>query len=86
MPFNTVQAKYAGLIALVELSDLLCRMSGLNHGYIEKREVNLLKQTGFVVLSKRHPDLKDLDWACLTFELESYLDEVHSLVHAIYRK
>jgi len=79
-------AEHAGLIALVELSDLLCRMSGLNHGYIEKREVNLLKQTGFTVLSKQHPDLKDLDWARLTFELESYMDEVHSLVHAIYRK
>jgi len=79
-------AEHAGLIALVELSDLLCRMSGLNHGYIEKREVNLLKQTGFAVLSKQHPDLKDLDWARLTFELESYMDEVHSLVHAIYRK
>jgi len=79
-------AEHAGLIALVELSDLLCRMSGLNYGYIEKREVNLLKQTGFAVLSRRHPDLKDLDWARLTFELESYMDEVHSLVHAIYRK
>lgn len=79
-------AEHAGLIALVELSDLLCRMSGLHHGYIERREVNLLKQTGFAVLSKRQPDLKDLDWARLTFELESYMDEVHSLVHAIYRK
>jgi HD-like signal output (HDOD) protein len=79
-------AEHAGLIALVELSDLLCRMSGLNHGYIEKREVNLLKQTGFAVLSKRHPELKEMDWARLTFELESYMDEVHSLVHAIYRK
>jgi HD-like signal output (HDOD) protein len=48
-------AEHAGLIALVELSDLLCRMSGLNHGYIEKREVNLLEQTGFAVLSKQHP-------------------------------
>lgn len=79
-------AEHAGLIALVELSDLLCRMSGLNHGYIEKREVNLLNQTGFNVLSVRHPVLKELDWARLTFELESYMDEVHSLVHAIYRK
>jgi len=79
-------AEHAELIALVELSDLLCRMSGLNHGYIEAREVNLLKKTGFEVLSKRHPELKDLDWARLTFELESYMDEVHSLVYAIYRK
>jgi len=83
---NYASAEHAGLIALVELSDLLCRMSGLNYGYIERREVNLLKQPGFAVLSKRHPDLRDLDWARLTFELESYLDEVHSLVHAIYRK
>jgi HD-like signal output (HDOD) protein len=78
--------EHAGLIALVELSDLLCRMSGLNHGYIENREVNLLNQTGFGVLSKHCPELKDFDWARLTFELESYMDEVHSLVHAIYRK
>ena len=79
-------AEHAGLIALVELSDLLCRMSGLNHGYTEKREVNLLEQTGFAVLSKERPELRNLDWARLTFELESYMHEVHMLVHAIYRK
>ena len=76
---------YAGLIALVELSDLLCRMSGLSYGYVETREVNLLEQTSFAVLSKECPQLKDFDWARLTFELDSYMDEVHSLVHAIYR-
>jgi HD-like signal output (HDOD) protein len=76
---------HAGLVALVELSDLLCRMSGLNHGYIEKREVNLIEQTSFAVLSQQCQSLKEFDWARLTFELDSYLDEVHSLVHAIYR-
>jgi len=76
---------HAGLVALVELSDLLCRMSGLNHGYIENREVNLLDQTGFSILSQQCNGMKDLDWARLTFELDSYMDEVHALVHAIYR-
>ena len=76
---------HAGLIALVELSDLLCRMSGLSYGYAENREVNLLEQTSFAVLSRECPQLKDFDWARLTFELDSYMDEVHSLVHAIYR-
>jgi HD-like signal output (HDOD) protein len=76
---------HAALVALVELSDLLCRVSGLNHGYIENREVNLLEQTGFAILSARFAGLKDLDWARLTFELDSYMDEVHSLVRAIYR-
>jgi HD-like signal output (HDOD) protein len=77
---------HAGLVALVELSDLLCRMSGLNYGYIENREVNLLEQTGFAILSRQCHDLKDLDWARLTFEMEAYMDEVHALVRTIYRK
>jgi hypothetical protein len=68
----------------VELSDPLCRTSGLNYGYIENRQVNLLEQTGFRVLSQC-AGLKDFDWARLTFELDSYMDEVHSLVRAIYR-
>lgn len=76
---------HAGLVALVEISDLLCRMSGLNHGYFEKREVNLLDQHSFTVLSQQCSGLKQFDWARLTFELDSYLDEVHALVHAIYR-
>jgi HD-like signal output (HDOD) protein len=76
---------HAGLVALVELSDLLCRMSGLNHGYIERREVNLLDGPSFALLSEQCKTMKDLDWARLTFELDAYMDEVHTLVHAIYR-
>ncbi len=76
---------HAGLVALVELSDLLCRMSGLNYGYIENREVNLLEQTGFAILSQRCKDLKNFDWARLTLEMETYMDEVHALVRTIYR-
>jgi len=78
--------EHASLIALVEISDLLCRMSGLNHGFIEKREVNLLEETSFNVLAEQCPGEKEFDWARLTFELDSYMDEVHALVHAIYRK
>ena len=77
---------HAGLVALVELSDLLCRVSGLNHGYIENRQVNLLERHGFAVLSQQCQGLKDLDWARLTFEMDSYMDEVHALVRTIYRK
>jgi HD-like signal output (HDOD) protein len=76
---------HAGLVALVELSDLLCRMSGLNHGFVEKRQVNLLEHAGFGVLSRQCQQLKDFDWARMTFELDSYLDEVHSLVRSVYR-
>jgi hypothetical protein len=61
-------------------------MSGLNYGYLESRQVNILEQPGFAVLSQKCHNLQDFDWARLTFELDSYMDEVHTLVHAIYRK
>lgn len=77
--------EHSGLVAVVELSDLLCRLSGLNYGYAENRQIDLLEQHGFAVLSQQCKGLKDLDWARLTFELDSYMDEVHALVHAIYR-
>lgn len=74
-----------GLVALVQLADLLCRMSGLNYGYVEERQVNLAEESGFGLLAQYSTTLKDFDWARLTFELDSYMDEVHSLVRAIYR-
>ncbi len=76
---------HAGLVALVELSDLLCRMSGLNYGYAENREVDLLQQKGFGILARECRGLKEFDWARLTFETDAYLDEVHLLVRSIYR-
>ena len=73
------------LVALVSLADLLCRMSVLGHGFTEQRQVNLAEEPAFQVLLQECPKLQDFDWALLTFELESYLDEVHRLVTALYR-
>jgi two-component system, OmpR family, copper resistance phosphate regulon response regulator CusR len=77
--------QYAGLVALVQLADLLCRMTGLNYGYPEQRRVSLIDESGFALLEKDSTELDDFDWARLTFELDSYMDEVHGLVSAIYR-
>lgn len=74
------------LVALVHIADLLCRMSGLNYGYVEARQVSLFEDSGFAALAKRSALLDNFDWARLSFELDSYMDEVHSLVRAIYRK
>jgi HD-like signal output (HDOD) protein len=82
-PENSTQDP--GLVALVHVADLLCRMSGLNYGYVEQRQVNLFEDAGFTLLAQNSTSLKHLDWARLTFELDSYMDEVHSLVRAIYR-
>lgn len=75
----------AGLVALAETRDLLCCLSGLNYGYIENRQGNVVEQTGFAVLSRQCAGLKDFDWTRLTLELDSYMDEVYSLVRAFCR-
>ena len=76
---------HAPLVSLVSICDLLCRMSGLNYGYLEEREINVLEQPSFTILAQHCPVLRDFDWARLTFELDSYMDEVQGLVRAIYR-
>jgi HD-like signal output (HDOD) protein len=74
-----------GLVAIVSLSDLLCRMSGIGYGFIEERQVNLPEEPGVALLLKECPSLENFDWARLTFELEGYLEEVHRLVALLYR-
>ena len=73
------------LVALVSLSDLLCRMSGLGHGYLEECQVTFSEEPGFALLLDECPSLKTFDWARFTFELEGYMEEVHRLVGVLYR-
>jgi len=75
---------HKSLVALVNLSDLLCRIGGIGHGYSEMRQVSLLDEPAFSVLIQECPALKEFDWARFTFELEGYLDEVRSLVRHLY--
>jgi HD-like signal output (HDOD) protein len=79
------ETAHGGLLALVSISDLLCRMSGLGHGTVEERQVDFLDQPAFAVLLKECPPLQTLDWALLTFELEGYIGEVHRVVNLLYR-
>ena len=84
---NVAAADSSGsLLALVALSDLLCRMGGIGHGIVEEREVDLQDQPGFAILLRDCPTLNDFDWARLTFELDGYLDEVRRLVSLLYRR
>lgn len=77
--------EHRGLVALVNIADLLCRMRNLGYGYPERRIVDLLEEKGFAVLVEDCPTLQDFDWARLTFELDNYMFEVHRLVAALYR-
>jgi HD-like signal output (HDOD) protein len=76
--------EHRALIALVSLSDLLCRMGEIGHGYPEHRQVSFQDEPAFGVLLAECPNLKTFDWARFTFELEGYLDEVRRLVRQLY--
>lgn len=74
-----------GLVALVGLVDLLCRMRGLGYGYAENRIVNLLEEEAYATLLEECPSIRGADWTRITFELDNYMYEVHKLVAALYR-
>ncbi|HEY1272303.1 MAG TPA: HDOD domain-containing protein [Terriglobales bacterium] len=74
-----------GLVALVSLTDLLCRMRALGYGYAEEREVDFTRQEAFFILLEECPALKKFDWARFTLELEPYMEEVKRLVASIFR-
>jgi putative nucleotidyltransferase with HDIG domain len=76
---------HKALLGLVSLSDILCRMEAMGHGYTENRQVNLQEEPGFTLLINECSSLQNFDWARLTFELEGYVDEVKQLVSQLYR-
>src|SRR5208283_4547228 len=58
------------LVALVHLSDLLCRMRGLGYGYYERQKVDLAHDPAWAVLQKKYRDLEGVDLERFTFELD----------------
>jgi len=76
--------KARGLLALVHLSDLLCRMRDLGYGYYERQRVDLMADPAWDVLIKEHKDLEGVDLARFTFELDEAVGEIHSLVSMIF--
>ena len=78
--------EHRGLVAIIALVDLLCRMSAVGYGYPEDRQVDFREEPAFQVLLAECPDLTKLDWERLTFEMETYLEEVRRLVNLVYRR
>jgi putative nucleotidyltransferase with HDIG domain len=72
------------LVALVHLSDLLCRMRGLGYGYYERQMVDLISDPAWAVLLKEHRELEGVDLARFTFELDESVAEIHALVGTVF--
>jgi len=72
------------LVALVHLSDLLCRVRGLGYGYYERHKVDLVHDPAWAVLLKEYRDLEGVDLVRFTFELDEAVDNIYELVSTIF--
>jgi putative nucleotidyltransferase with HDIG domain len=72
------------LVALVSLSDLLCRANGLGYGYCEKEPLDTLEGVAWSVLSAASPKLGRLGLAHLLRGLSAQLVEVCRRVHSMF--
>jgi putative nucleotidyltransferase with HDIG domain len=72
------------LVALVHLSDLLCRMRGMGYGYYERRMVDWVSDPAWAILQKEYRNLDGMDLVRFTFELDEAIGEVFALVSAIF--
>jgi putative nucleotidyltransferase with HDIG domain len=76
--------KAGALVALVHLSDLLCRMRGLGYGYYERHKVDLIADPAWAILLQEHRDLEAVDLVRFTFELDEAVEEIHSMVATVF--
>ncbi len=72
------------LVALVHLSDLLCRMRGLGYGYYERQKVDLVDDPAWQILLQEHRDLEGVDLEHFTFELDDAVTGVYEMVTTIF--
>lgn len=72
------------LVALVHLSDLLCRMRGMGYGYYERHKVDLVGDPAWAILLKEYRNLAQMDLALFSFEMDEAVGEVFQLVSTIF--
>ena len=73
------------LVALVHLSDLLCRLRDLGYGYYEAMGVDLAQDQAWATLLKDYPSLADMDVARLSMDIDGAMDEITSVVDAVFK-
>jgi HD-like signal output (HDOD) protein len=77
-------AESHALVSIVGFSDLLCRLNGIGYGFAEDHQTNFAEDPAFLGLAGQFAALQPFDLARFTFETESVLDEVRSVVTQVY--
>jgi HD-like signal output (HDOD) protein len=70
----------AGLVALIHLSDLLCRLRGMGYGYDELCEIDFQSAPAWGLLQQAVPHIEVFDIARFTLELDADADQIRALV------
>jgi hypothetical protein len=83
---HTVQQSklYPDLVALVNISDLLCRRNGLGYGYGEKTGPDIHQEVAWTMLGAHSAKLARLGPAPLVHELTLQLKQVRQHVQSIF--
>ncbi len=72
------------LVAVVHLSDLLCRLRDLGYGYYEAMGVDLTGEAAWTTLSEHYPPLASIDLARLTMDIDGAMEEILTVVDAVF--
>ncbi len=73
------------LVALVHLSDLLCRLRDLGYGYYEAMGVDLGGDAAWATLVEHYPALANMDLARLTMDIDGSMEEIVALVDVVFK-
>ena len=73
------------LVSLVHLSDLLCRLRDLGHGYYEAMGVDFSGDTAWKKIMEHYPALVSMDLARLTMDIDGAMEEIVGTVDAVFK-
>jgi putative nucleotidyltransferase with HDIG domain len=76
--------KSQSLVAIVHLSDLMCRMRNLDYGYYERHKVDLVHDSAWEMLAREHKELNGADLELFTFELDDSMAAICDLVSTMF--
>jgi putative nucleotidyltransferase with HDIG domain len=79
------ESDHLPLVALVNVSDRLCRIHGLGYGYREPLKINWAEDEAIKIITQEWPVARSVNWQSLTTELDNYLKDVQKLVSVLYR-
>ena len=72
------------LVALVSLSDTICKMQGLGYGLDEVDRIDLLEEPAWRILTREYPYINESNLGEFTIEMDEFASHVREMVDSIF--